>query len=458
LSRLIAYKLWLLSWLLVVVFAHDFLSKNLNVENQIRFDRIQQNQLNYGWQFNSFDEVVDSFKSDWSLHDDGILSFSDQVELSLELKGDWIYPTYQQMLKWDFSIDSKVNNDAVVLLELSDQEQGVFYYSPELPLSDHSSQIDLNSFAWHKKTAVNQQTSDTTYNWHQLPALNALVIRFYFSDKTKFIIHSVGIQQTEKPEVETLKLNRCQPAMIGCLNTNHLVSLNQEENKQKALPTIEFFVLTDSSSFWWLLLAACALLFGIYLICGRFKPGLLFLVMGVFGFIIIMSQPLVLNTGQYLKWPLLIFAGALFWYSRECLKKPNHAATSLWIGSIIIASLLLLLTGWSSELIWQLPGYFIWALLQQLLLGPVVTDYLFKRLQENCTATAVVSGLLFSVIHTPNHTLMLATFVGGIVWSYAWIKYKNIYANAFSHAVLALVFYQVMPSDWLGSARIGVFF
>jgi membrane protease YdiL (CAAX protease family) len=97
-------------------------------------------------------------------------------------------------------------------------------------------------------------------------------------------------------------------------------------------------------------------------------------------------------------------------------------------------------------------------LVQQTLLGPVFSDKLKNHLQLSNVSTAWLVGVLFAIIHAPNQALMLATLLGGVFWSASWLKYRNIYVNACSHALLALLFYEISPDAWLGSARIGMFF
>ena len=166
-------------------------------------------------------------------------------------------------------------------------------------------------------------------------------------------------------------------------------------------------------------------------------------------------------TFNFLRWPLLALFIMLLWHYKQYLKVPKNAAKPVWLISILLSVVLML--GFNKgqiefDFLADMPLYLVWAWLQQLLLGPLLSRLMMRQLNVSEWVVACIVGMLFSIIHAPNHVLMLVTLFGGVGWSYAWLKYENLYANIFSHAILALIFYQVMPDAWLGSARIGVFF
>lgn len=448
--NLIVPLLWLLGWLLVMLFSHDYVSQKLNEKNWVQQQQVQQMELDYFWNFSDKSDVIESFRNDWQFAIDGLESNSNQPEISLEMAGRWIYPQIQQQLSWQLQVGSKNLRQAKVLLEFSDQVKDAFYYSPVLSLQDVMQTIDLKELKWHKQGREGMELS-----WEQLPAFNALVIRFYFPDQSKLTVQSITLKQTREMSLQ----NRvdCKQSM-KCWNTNQQNALNQSNNQQQPLPTTEFVAIIDLSAWYWLAGALLLTVFGVWLANKHAELKVWLLVVGVFGFIALMSQSWMVALGQWLKWPVLVVGLLMFWLYRYDLIQFKPSALWLWLGSVLLTVLMLLGSDWQLSYLTQFPGYFIWALLQQLLIGPVASDVLYQHLHKNRATTAVLTGVLFSIVHAPNHTLMLTTLLGGVVWSYCWLKYRNLYANAFSHALLALTLYQVMPESWLGSARIGVFF
>ena len=183
-----------------------------------------------------------------------------------------------------------------------------------------------------------------------------------------------------------------------------------------------------------------------------------FMVTAVFLTISVSHQNFLVAYFPFFNWSLLLLLLLLVWLNRQVFLSPQNKALPVWLISALVAMVFLILKHFEISFLRSLPMYFLWACVQQILIGPVFSERLRHHLKLSKLLTACVVGVLFSIIHTPNHMLMLATLLGGTAWSYAWLRYENIYANAFSHALLALVFYQLMPEDWLGSARIGVFF
>lgn len=138
--------------------------------------------------------------------------------------------------------------------------------------------------------------------------------------------------------------------------------------------------------------------------------------------------------------------------------RPHGAAILIWLITFGFALVMFFLSDFEWTFIRDLPLYVLWALAQQVILGPLVSDYLHQKAGLSTGITALLCGVLFALLHVPNQMLMLATFCGGLLWSFTWLRYRNIYANAISHALLALLFYQTMPGHLLGTARVGFWF
>lgn len=461
-SKPISLVIWLCGWLLAMIYAHDFVSVQLNQNNLQKSAKIQQKQFNHQWDMQSLDEVVLSFRGDWALKGDGVSSESIQPEISLDLQGKWIYPKIQQELHWNIELLPDMYWNTSVLLEFSNQQQGVFYYSPMLSLRTMKQNIDLSSLLWRvqagKESKLNQHIEASQLNWDQLPAFNALVIRFYLPKKSNLTIKEIKLLQSTVLNQSIADVQPCADSFVKCHITNQQKMTDKSFNQQQAWPEIKFDVWGNFHVVIWLLATLLMLLSGFVLLQRSLPTGLMLLLAAVFGFMVVMSQSWMLTVGDFLKWPLLLFILWVIWAYRKVLKKPASHAVEFWLFSLTLAIIMLAFNHWQLDFISGLPAYFFWALFQQLLLGPVISDYLYQQLNQSKLLTVVMVGVLFSITHVPNHSLMLATLLGGVLWSYSWLKYRNIYANAFSHALLALAFYQIMPEAWLGSARIGVFF
>ena len=101
--------------------------------------------------------------------------------------------------------------------------------------------------------------------------------------------------------------------------------------------------------------------------------------------------------------------------------------------------------------------YLGWALLQQFLVCAICTER-WQAATGSRYAAAYLGALCFALLHTPNATLMLATFVGGLCWCGIWLRYRALLPLALSHAASALALAALLPADVLHSAEVSVRF
>ncbi len=453
------YSLLLIVWFLVCVFAHDFVSQNINQANQNRIQLIQNKVLDYHWPMQSADEVVASFRAAWQVTQQGLQSGEvDSMAMSVDMAGQWIDPELQQtlLLAIDTGIDAL--SSAHVKFEFSNQRRQLYYDSPDLSLADWPGVFALNDVLWRANTKRESALDGQFFAWQELAKLDALVIRFSFQSPVSLTVKRVEIRQDQ---IKQRLVNACYTQLDSdwyCHISNQMNALDDSWHLQGQSWLFSFPVFSDHVPWLWLLAAWVGLLWLLKLSHAQRLGGLMVLVSVLLLAVGILHQSWLSTYFNFLRWPLLLLFLLLVYYQRRYFSLPEKAAWWLWGCSLLLAVLALLLTEAEWSFVYRLPAYFIWAWVQQLIMGPMVTDFIHARLKGSQWMTAALVGVLFSIIHAPNHMLMLATLIGGVVWSYAWLKYKNLYANAFSHAVLALVFYQVMPVAWLGSARIGVFF
>jgi membrane protease YdiL (CAAX protease family) len=97
---------------------------------------------------------------------------------------------------------------------------------------------------------------------------------------------------------------------------------------------------------------------------------------------------------------------------------------------------------------------YLWPFIQQyLMLG-----FLNRRLQDvlgKGQASAVVTALIFAGMHTPNSTLMIATFTGGCIWAWTFQRQPNLFATTISHILLGAVLGHSLPLSLLPNMKVG---
>lgn len=86
--------------------------------------------------------------------------------------------------------------------------------------------------------------------------------------------------------------------------------------------------------------------------------------------------------------------------------------------------------------------YLPWAFLQQ----AIFQFYLLGRLRvllplASPILLAAVNGTVYGLVHLPNQQLALLTIIGGIFWSYSYLRDRHIWPLAISHALVGSTFY-----------------
>jgi hypothetical protein len=111
----------------------------------------------------------------------------------------------------------------------------------------------------------------------------------------------------------------------------------------------------------------------------------------------------------------------------------------------------LVLRSLSPEKFWQYP---LWVLLQQLLLMRVIAPRL-RFVTGSDVRGAMAAGALFGLLHLPNLSLMLATFIAGSAWAWLGLRHRALLPLVASHIVLGLAWLWIAPTWLLRSAEIG---
>ncbi len=118
-----------------------------------------------------------------------------------------------------------------------------------------------------------------------------------------------------------------------------------------------------------------------------------------------------------------------------------------------------------NSLLQNLIQYPLWAIVQLMLLGPVVAKQiqlilynseLNAQSQERLFLSALFAGFIFSLSYAPSFTLMGITYFLGVLWSYLYLKYRTIIPLAVAHGVLTALFIEVAPWDFHIDSEIGL--
>lgn len=121
------------------------------------------------------------------------------------------------------------------------------------------------------------------------------------------------------------------------------------------------------------------------------------------------------------------------------------------------------IVNWS--LLWKtLITYSLWGLVQQLILCTILANLLLSILTDEPDSpsvyrrqvVALLAGAVFSILHAPNLTLMLATLCLGPLWANLFIKHRTIIPLALSHGLLGGLFQLLAPTALRINGSVGL--
>lgn len=461
--RVLQWVLLGLIWSLMAAFSWAYVAQHVQQQNQVRAQHIQQQSLNLLWDLSHINQLVTTFQSDWQMDASALRSVGHEPAISMQLAGQYMDPGLQGLLT--IKTADKLPVDGHFRIEFSDQTAQVYYDSGPVNGSALNDVIDLRQLAWAQKHADAEAWTAHDLAWMEVPPVNALVIRFYGPAGSTWALDAIQLAQLPQTASQPIHQLPCggQQSWFdsACWLTNQMRFHDQQVQRSGLLNQLSLASPPMPPVLW--LMTTALLLVLVWLWAHPDRPikrrGQLLAVVGLVPVGIgLLHIKWSFDLGQILYWLVPLGAVALVWTYRTHFKRPLQVGWPLLLGTVGLATVMWSLSGMHGEFLAGLPTYLVWAWVQQLLLGPVMTDHLRAELNLSDALIAGLVGVLFSVVHAPNHMLMLATLVGGMAWSYSWMRYRNLYLNAFSHALLALMYYQSMPEPWLGSARIGHFF
>jgi len=103
----------------------------------------------------------------------------------------------------------------------------------------------------------------------------------------------------------------------------------------------------------------------------------------------------------------------------------------------------------------HLPGYALWALMQQFILQVYVLLRFLRLGLRRGTAIAAAT-LLFAVAHLPNPVLVPAVLVWGAVSCALYLRYRNLYPLALAHGLLGMCLAVTVPNAINHHMRVGL--
>ena len=70
--------------------------------------------------------------------------------------------------------------------------------------------------------------------------------------------------------------------------------------------------------------------------------------------------------------------------------------------------------------------------------------------------SVLLTAAIFAGLHFPNPSLMVVTFIGGLVWAFVYQRVPNLFALAVSHSAMTWLLVSTLPPSALNHLRIGL--
>ncbi len=89
-------------------------------------------------------------------------------------------------------------------------------------------------------------------------------------------------------------------------------------------------------------------------------------------------------------------------------------------------------------------AYAIWAFIQQLGLQCFFLSRLLRLMPDTLSAVSVAAGM-FAIAHLPSPILVVAALIWGFIACMLFLRYRNVYLLAISHAILGIALGVTIP-------------
>ncbi|MGP8259177.1 MAG: type II CAAX prenyl endopeptidase Rce1 family protein [Acidobacteriaceae bacterium] len=173
------------------------------------------------------------------------------------------------------------------------------------------------------------------------------------------------------------------------------------------------------------------------------------------------QRPLYIATAIFLAAVLILsFTG----WKQMGLQKANLARSSWVVGVALLgAAIAIVLAARMNTLQWPggpMPflrrylGYAIWSVLQQVLLQVFFLARLMRLLRGPASAV-LAAAAIFSLAHLPNPILTVSAFLWGLAACLLFLRYRNLYPLAITHAILGITLAITVPGPVIRNMRVG---
>lgn len=433
--------------------------QRLQLEAVNKLNSNEQKISTFTWDFVDFrSDIVAPYQKYWSQDKPGIVA-KKQVnpELSLNFSGEFINTLHHNQLHIK---GTQPFSGTVILQITSGFDDPNFYYSEVINLTGSEVVVDLKK-PW-KPSSPSQTKKEV--NWEEsLRHISSLVLYFKNPDQALHI-ESISLNHNETVQKKQYMVN-CQAEILSenlpderhlniftiaesCFFPSNYLWLNHTLQKRYAESVIkvndwhnesDIHKVNKSYSHLWKINTTLY----VFIISA-------FIVMALFTRTYRQDNNAKnSDTVTFLK-RLAVMIGY------KMIRPYHFVINYLWV--LIPTGLMLLILSWFKwpdvKTFDMLPMYFLWALLQQFILVNIFADYIFYQRLRNRLFASVLAALVFALIHLPSVTLMLVTFFAGCFWAYAGLLFRRLLPLALSHALLALMFYFVVPDQFLYSAKV----
>lgn len=100
-------------------------------------------------------------------------------------------------------------------------------------------------------------------------------------------------------------------------------------------------------------------------------------------------------------------------------------------------------------------GYVVWSFAQQFLLQSYFL-YRFRQLLSNEKWAAIAAAGIFAAAHLPNPILTPVTLVWGLCACFVFLRHRNLYPLAITHAMLGICLAVTVPGPVIHNMRVGL--
>lgn len=101
---------------------------------------------------------------------------------------------------------------------------------------------------------------------------------------------------------------------------------------------------------------------------------------------------------------------------------------------------------WNIHILFVLLIYPVWGLMQQFLVMSLFASNMYDLYNKYIGKflTILFTSIMFSFVHYPSISLMMATFIMALIYSPCYLKYRNILPLGLFHGIIGGLFYYVI--------------